>query len=350
MTEQEFSGKTALVTGGSRGIGRACAEMLARHGARVAVNYRSNANAANDVVRTLQTGGHTAIAVRADVSDETQVQTMVETVEKQLGPVDLLINNAGVFYYATHEETDLELWNRTLACNLTGVFLVTWAVKQQMIERQFGRIVNMSSISALRPRPNSIAYAASKAGVTGFTKSTAEAFAEHNIRVNAIAPGLIETEILDGVDQSVLDRIVESTPLGRIGTPDDVAELARFLLSDESRFMTGQTIVGSGGSMREASNFETSPTTAGTDRGHCDSSAAALSSATQPTNTAAPAASRRNETTVTRLNIRSRSANLRCEASVPSFGARVETQAMAENCKVVRAVQVSPIRPAVAGP
>ena len=216
MTEQEFSGKTALVTGGSRGIGRACAEMLARHGARVAVNYRSNANAANDVVRTLQTGGHTAIAVRADVSDETQVQTMVETVEKQLGPVDLLINNAGVFYYATHEETDLELWNRTLACNLTGVFLVTWAVKQQMIERQFGRIVNMSSISALRPRPNSIAYAASKAGVTGFTKSTAEAFAEHNIRVNAIAPGLIETEILDGVDQSVLDRIVESTPLGRI--------------------------------------------------------------------------------------------------------------------------------------
>ena len=247
MTEQEFSGKTALVTGGSRGIGRACAEMLARHGARVAVNYRSNANAANDVVRTLQTGGHTAIAVRADVSDETQVQTMVETVEKQLGPVDLLINNAGVFYYATHEETDLELWNRTLACNLTGGFLVTWAVKQQMSERQFGRIVNMSSISALRPRPNSIAYAASKAGVTGFTKSTAEAFAEHNIRVNAIAPGLIETEILDGVDQSVLDRIVESTPLGRIGTPDDVAELARFLLSDESRFMTGQTIVVSGG-------------------------------------------------------------------------------------------------------
>ena len=247
MTEQEFSGKTALVTGGSRGIGRACAEMLARHGARVAVNYRSNANAANDVVRTLQTGGHTAIAVRADVSDETQVQTMVETVEKQLGPVDLLINNAGVFYYATHEETDLELWNRTLACNLTGVFLVTWAVKQQMIERQFGRIVNMSSISALRPRPNSIAYDARKAGVTGSTKSTAEAFAEHNIRVNAIAPGLIETEILDGVDQSVLDRIVESTPLGRIGTPDDVAELARFLLSDESRFMTGQTIVVSGG-------------------------------------------------------------------------------------------------------
>jgi 3-oxoacyl-[acyl-carrier protein] reductase len=247
MANQEFSGRTALVTGGSRGIGRACVEMLARHGASVAVNFRTNVDAAQDVVRAVISAGQRAIAVQADVSDETQVQAMIETVEQKLGPVDLLVNNAGVFHFVDHEATDLDIWNQTMACNLTGVFLVTWAVKQKMIERGFGRIINMSSISALRARPNSIAYAASKAGVTGFTKSVAQALAGDNIRINAIAPGLIETDILDGVEQSTLDGIVEGTPLGRIGTPEDVADLARFLLSEESRFITGQTLVVSGG-------------------------------------------------------------------------------------------------------
>jgi len=247
MVTQEFSGRTALVTGGSRGIGRACVEILARHGASVAVNFRANVDAAQDVVQAVTSAGQRAISVQADVTDEAQVRSMVETVEQELGPVDLLVNNAGVFHFVTHEQTDLDIWNQTMACNLTGVFLVTWAVKQKMIERGFGRIVNMSSISALRARPNSIAYAASKAGVTGFTKSAAQALAGHNIRINAIAPGLIETEILDGVEQSTIDSIVEATPVGRIGTPEDVADLARFLLSDESRFMTGQTLVVSGG-------------------------------------------------------------------------------------------------------
>lgn len=247
MGNQDFSGRTALVTGGSRGIGRACALMLATRGASVAVNYRSSAEAAQDVVDSVTSAGQRAITVQADVSDETQVVSMIETVEQELGPVELLINNAGVFHFVSHEDTDLAIWNETLAVNLTGTFLVTCAVKQKMIERGFGRIVNMSSISALRSRPNSIAYAASKAGVTGFTKSTAEALAGHGIRVNAIAPGLIATEILDGVEQATLDGIVDSTPLGRIGTPEDVADLARFLLSEESRFMTGQTLVVSGG-------------------------------------------------------------------------------------------------------
>lgn len=247
MAEKEFSGRTALVTGGSRGIGRACALMLAARGASVAVNYRSSADAAQEVVDSVKSAGQRALAVQADVSDEAQVATMIETVECELGPVELLINNAGVFHFVSHEDSGLAVWNETLAVNLTGTFLVTWAVKQKMIESGFGRIVNMSSISALRARPNSIAYAASKAGVTGFTKSAAEALAGHNIRVNAIAPGLIATEILDGVEQATLDGIVDSTPLGRIGTPEDVADLARFLLSEESRFMTGQTLVVSGG-------------------------------------------------------------------------------------------------------
>lgn len=247
MTDQEFAGRTALVTGGSRGIGRACALMLARHGARVAVNYRERREAADEVVQQITAAGAAAIAVQADVSDEAQVQSMVSAVEQEFGPVDLLVNNAGVFYPVAHDQTDSAIWNRTIACNLTGVFLVTWAVKDQMIERKFGRIVNMSSISALRPRPNAIAYSASKAGVTGFTRSVAEALAGSGIRVNAVAPGLIDTEILADVQPETLNAIVEATPLGRIGNSDDVADLVRFLLSEESRFMTGQTVVVSGG-------------------------------------------------------------------------------------------------------
>jgi len=247
MVNQEFSGRTALVTGGSRGIGRACVEMLAQHGASVAVNFRTNADAAQEAVETVVAAGQRAIAVQADVSDETQVQSMIETIERELGTVDLLINNAGVFHHVDHEATDIRIWNQTMACNLTGVFHVTWAVKQKMIGRGFGRIVNMSSISAIRARPNAIAYATSKAGVTGFTKSVAEALAGNNVRVNAIAPGLIDTDILNGVEQSKLDSLVAATPLGRIGTPEDVADLARFLLSEESRFITGQTLVVSGG-------------------------------------------------------------------------------------------------------
>lgn len=247
MVNNNFSGRTALVTGGSRGIGRVCVEMLARHGASVAVNFRTNADAAQEAVETVVAAGQRAIAVQADVSDESQVQSMIETVERELGPVELLVNNAGVFHHVDHEATDIDIWNQTMACNLTGVFLVTWAVKQKMIERGFGRIVNVSSISALRARPNAIAYATSKAGLTGFTKSVAEALAGNNVRMNAIAPGLIDTDILNDVEQSKLDELVAATPLGRIGTREDVADLARFLLSEESRFITGQTLVVSGG-------------------------------------------------------------------------------------------------------
>ena len=153
MTDFEFSGRTALVTGGSRGIGRACVEILARHGASVAVNFRADADAAQDVVDAVNSIGQQGIAVQADVTDEAQVRSMVEKVEQELGPINLLVNNAGMFHFVSHEEMDLDIWNQTMACNLTGVFLVTWAVKRKMIERGFGRIVNMSSISALRPRP-----------------------------------------------------------------------------------------------------------------------------------------------------------------------------------------------------
>jgi 3-oxoacyl-[acyl-carrier protein] reductase len=247
-TDRIFSGKTALVTGGSRGIGRACCIRLAQAGARIAVNYCSNDAAANETARLVdQQAGGSALVVRADVSSASDVERMVGEVTARLGSIDLLVNNAGVFDYVSHAETTLAIWDRTLDVNLTGSFLVTWAVKDGMIERGYGRIVNMASISALDARPMSIAYSASKAGLVGLTKSLAAALAPHNVRVNAVAPGLIDTEILDGVEPAVLDRLIDATPMKRIGTPDEVAALVFFLLSDESGFTTGQTIVADGG-------------------------------------------------------------------------------------------------------
>ena len=247
MSDGELAGRVALVTGGSRGIGRACCELIAAAGADVAVNYQANESAAAETAKLVEAAGARACAVQADVSSADDVSTMVEEVEKQLGPIDLLVNNAGIFVPASHSETTLEIWRRTIDVNLTGAYLVTWAVKQGMIERRFGRIVNVTSVAALRARPISIAYAASKAGMVGLTKSLSEAIAAENVRVNAVAPGLIETEILNGVSQDRLDAIIETTPIQRIGRPKEIAEMVLFLLSERSSFVTGQTMVASGG-------------------------------------------------------------------------------------------------------
>lgn len=247
MIEQELNGRVALVTGGGRGIGRACCEAIAAAGADVAVNYQSNEQAAEETARLIEAVGRRAMTVRADVSSEEQVARMVADVQQRLGPIDLLVNNAGIFEQVTHEETTLDHWQRTLDVNLTGTYLVTWAVKDGMSERGFGRIVNIASIAALRARPLSIAYAVSKAGVVALTKSLAEAIAARNVRVNAVAPGLIATEILDGVDRAILDVLIDATPIHRIGRPDEISPLVLFLLTEKSSFMTGQTLVASGG-------------------------------------------------------------------------------------------------------
>jgi 3-oxoacyl-[acyl-carrier protein] reductase len=247
MSEPDFENRTVLVTGGSRGIGRACCVRLARAGARVAVNYRSRQEEAAETARLVEGAGGQAMSVAGDVADERSVADMVQRVNDRFGPIDMLVNNAGIFEYVTHEETTLDHWRRTLDVNLTGTYIVTWAVKEQMIARKFGRIVNISSIAALRARPRAIAYAASKAGVVAFTKSTAEALIPYNIRINAVAPGLIDTEILHDVRKETLARIIEETPMKRIGQADEVADVVHFLLSEASRFMMGQTLVASGG-------------------------------------------------------------------------------------------------------
>jgi len=247
MIEKWFEGRTALVTGGSRGIGRAICELLAGRGARVAVNYRTSRGAAEEAAARIRGAGGEAIAVRADVSDLDQVTAMVREVTEQLGPVDLLVNNAAVFHLLANGEMTPEAWRQTLDVNLTGAYHVTWGVKDSMISRRFGRIVNLSSISALRPRPRSIAYAVSKAGLVAMTRCCAEAWAGFNIRVNAVAPGLIETEMIADAEPQLLEKLIAETPMGRIGQAPDVASAVAFLLSDESGFITGQTLVVCGG-------------------------------------------------------------------------------------------------------
>ena len=164
----DLSGRTALVTGGSRGIGKACCLLLAQAGARVAVNYATNQAKAKETVNALQkisANNTDIISFQADVSDRTCIDRLVDGVTDQLGPIDILINNAGIFDYVSHNDTTADLWDRTLATNLTSAFLLTWAVKESMIARNYGRIVNVASIAALRARPMSIAYAASKSGM-----------------------------------------------------------------------------------------------------------------------------------------------------------------------------------------
>ena len=247
MTEESLKGKIALVTGGSRGIGRVCCQKLAESGAHVAVNYHSNQAAAEETVAMVESLGVRGFAIKADVSCPEQVQAMKEAVTAELGSVELLVNNAGIFHYVTHGETTLDVWKSQMDINLTGTYLTTWAFKDDMIDRRRGNIVNVASIAGLRPRSMAIAYAASKAAVISFTQSTSEAFAEHNVRINAVAPGLTQTDILDGVAQENLDALIDSTPLKRIGQPDEIADVVIFLLSEKSRFMTGQTLVASGG-------------------------------------------------------------------------------------------------------
>ena len=248
MVEPSLSGLTALVTGGSGGIGRAICVRLAQAGIKVAVNYQSNEAKALETAALVKKAGSTACTVCADVADREQVLAMVQQITDNLGPVDLLVNNAAVFDFVGHDEITPEIWKRSLDVNLTGPYNVIWAVKQGMIERRFGRIVNISSIAGIRGRPNSISYAVTKSGLNMLTKSLSDALAEYNVRINGIAPGLIDTEMPRiAASEEVMAQLVEATPMKRIGQPEDIASVVYFLLSDESRFMTGQTLVASGG-------------------------------------------------------------------------------------------------------
>ena len=175
------------------------------------------------------------------------VQCLVDQTRKQLGPIDLLVHSAGISTLRDHDHLTLDDWREMMDVNLTGTYLAVFAVKDEMIQRRFGRIVTLSSLAALRPRKMQIHYATAKAGVIAFTRCCAEAFAPHNVRINCVAPGLIETEMAHVLPAEAMQKIVSDTPLGRIGQPEEIASVIRFLLSEESSFMTGHTLAASGG-------------------------------------------------------------------------------------------------------
>lgn len=243
---EEFKDRTALVTGGSRGIGRAVCIKLAEQGARVAVNYRSDESAAQETVEVLRAAGADASAVQADVSDPAAVDRMTSQIEQALGPVDLLVTCAGIVQVAEHSEMDFDAWRRMMSVNIDGTYLPVMAVKDGMIARGYGRIVCLASIAALRPRSRMIAYSTSKAAVVAFARSCAEAFGPA-VRINCVAPGLIETDMAAGMDAKLKQAMVDNTYLKRIGQPQEIAEMVSFLLSERSSFTTGQTYVADGG-------------------------------------------------------------------------------------------------------
>ena len=233
-----LEGRLALVTGGSRGIGRAIAVELAQAGARVVVGYRTGAEEAEQVATEI--GGR---AVQADVSEPEQAARLVEDA----GDIDILVNNAGLTRDGLIARMSDEDWRTVIDTNLGGVFATCRAAARGMMRRRSGAIVNLSSVVGVHGNPGQTNYAASKAGIIGFTKALARELATRNVRVNAIAPGYIETALTEVLPDGVREVLLAGTPLGRLGAPEDVAGAVRFLCSDEASFITGEVLLVDGG-------------------------------------------------------------------------------------------------------
>lgn len=243
-----FQDRVALVTGASRGIGKETAFKLASEGATVAVHFASSRAKAEDLCAEIYSKyQQKAQPFQADISDREAVNRMVAEVTKELGPIALLVNNAGDVGDLNFDELTPEHWDKIIAINLTGPFNVLWAVKDNMIKLKFGRIVNVSSIAALAVRPDQLPYAAAKAGIISLTKSCCGPLAKHNIRINSVAPGAIDTDMLSEVSPEMVEQLRTTTPLGRLGEPYEMASVIAFLLSEESSYITGSTIIASGG-------------------------------------------------------------------------------------------------------
>ena len=242
-----FSNRTALVTGGGRGIGKAICEMLSLQGARVAVNYQRNEQAARDTLSSLVGSADQSMIVQADVADPEQVDRMVVSVRDRLGPIDFLVNNAGIASSVSHSDLTFADWKRMFAVNVDGTFLTTWAVKDEMIARRYGRIVNVSSLAGIKIKGRMIHYATTKAAVISFTRHCAEVLAPYDVRVNCVAPGLTNTELAQSANPDLVQQLISITPMGRIGEPAEIAGVVKFLLSDDASFVTGQTVPACGG-------------------------------------------------------------------------------------------------------
>ena len=239
--------KIAIVTGGSRGIGRAIVLALSRAGADCAFTYSKDHAPAESLVQEVRSLGRRALAVQRDARDFDGAKTLVEEIKNTFGNIDILVNNAGITRDRSLMMMSREDWSDVVDTNLTGVFNATRACIITFLKQKSGNIVNISSVSGVHPLPGQVNYAAAKAGVIGFTKSLAREVAPYNIRVNAVAPGFIETEMTAGLGEKNRERFLGMVPLGRFGTAEEVAMAVLFLLSDRSRYITGQTIQLDGG-------------------------------------------------------------------------------------------------------
>ncbi len=242
----DMKGKVALVTGASRGIGRAIALELSKHGTTVVVNYNKNESAADEVVGEISRCGSKAMKVQADVSDYAQVQQLMGTIKDQLGGLDILVNNAGISRDRTLRRMSPDEWSEVLHTNLDSVFYCLNVGSPLIIERGGGRVVNISSIQGQSPGIGVSNYATSKAGIIGLTKASAMELARYNVTVNAVCPGFVETELIAGVSDEVRSQLVAKVPMGRFGQPEEVASIVRYLIA-EGDYITGQCFNINGG-------------------------------------------------------------------------------------------------------
>ena len=247
MSGTGVEGKHALVTGASKGIGRASALRIAELGIKVAVNYNSSPDEAEQVAREIRDMGGEAFTVHADVSDLAQVNRMVDAVLERWGAVDILVNNAGIIDDGLMIRMADDQWRRVMQVNLDGAFFCARALLRQMLRLRWGRIINIGSVVGIRGNAGQVNYAASKAGMIGLTKSLAKEVATRGITVNTVTPGYVKTDTVDVLPQKLKDEVLSRIPMGRFGMPDEIARIVAFLASEQSDYITGQVISVDGG-------------------------------------------------------------------------------------------------------
>ncbi len=242
-----LKGKVALVTGGSRGIGKSIALELAKNGANIAINYANSSEKAEKVIEEIKNLGVNAISIKANVSSEDDVNNLVKTIEKELGKIDILVNNAGITKDNLLIRMKTQEFEDVLDVNLKGTFLCTKAVARAMMKKRYGKVINITSVVGIVGNAGQGNYSASKAGVIGFTKSMAKELGSRGIRVNAVAPGLIDTEMTQVLSEEIKEQMIKEIPLNKLGNPEDIANIVVFLASERSDYITGQVINVDGG-------------------------------------------------------------------------------------------------------